>query len=101
MQTKTNTVKIRQNGMILDRFHGWRLHRTGVVSRIVGKVLCYSDMVFGNPRDPRSGKKVTPADFDGPVTVEVYDANGRRVLTYSLASRDQAAKHPNCTAVAW
>lgn len=100
MSKQANTIQLRQNGMILPRFVGWRLHRSEIVSGIVGKVVCYSEMVFGHPGDPRCGKKVTSADFGGPVTVEVFDAAGRKIVSFGLASQEEVARHPNCTATA-
>ena len=89
------TVRFRQHGQILKAFAGCRFHRGGTVSGIVGNVLCFGDVVIGDPHDGRRGKTVTPDYFGGSVTLEIMDPRGNVVTRFGLATKEAVESHPN------
>lgn len=98
MGNNITTVRFRQHGQILKAFAGCRFHRGGTVSGIVANVLCFEDVVIGDPVDARRGKTVTPTYFGGSVTLEILDPKGNVVTRFGLATKDAVAAHPNCKA---
>lgn len=91
-------IRIRQRGQLLKAFSGCRFHRGGMVTGIIGRTICYDDVVIGDAHDPRRGKTVTAEYFGGPVTIEILDAAGSVAAYYGLASSEQVASHPDCKA---
>lgn len=91
-------IRIRQHGQILKAFAGCRFHRGGVFAGIIGRTMCYSDVVIGDAHDGRRGKSLTSEYFDGPVTIEILDAAGNVAGYVGLATSEQVASHPNCRA---
>lgn len=93
--TKTNSIRIRQNGQILSAFKGCRFLCGEDASGIVGNVLCFESVKIGDARDPRRGRIITPDCFKGPVTIEVLNPGGSVISRFGLATVAQVAEHPN------
>lgn len=96
--SNVTTVWIRQHGQLLEAFAGCRFHRGGAVPGVVGKVLCFDEVIIGDRHDPRRGKRLTPADFSGSVTIGIMDADDYLVTRFGLATSEEVRSHPNCKA---
>jgi hypothetical protein len=96
----TTSIKIRRAGQLLKAYSGCRLHGTGTVSGVVGSCVCFREIMVGDAADYRRGVRLTSDAFGGPVTVEVFDASGRHVATFGLATTAEVKNHPKCTAIA-
>jgi hypothetical protein len=94
-----NTIRIIQNGTVIsDGVYTFRGVR--ILTGTIGEVLCYFCVMGGSKSDNRCGKKLTPRSFGGAFTVQVINPSGEVISTFGIATVEQVAAHPRCTAVA-